>query len=144
MPAHTETQTLTYSPQQIFELVADVARYAEFLPWCRASRVLERNGNEFLGELVISYKGLSEAYTSKVTLTPYASIDVVMVKGPFEYLVNNWRFTEVSGGTQVDFALDFAFKSKLLDRLMGGFFTRATGKMVDAFKDRAVVLYGKR
>jgi coenzyme Q-binding protein COQ10 len=147
-----------------------VGSYAEFLPWCRAARVLEQenitpteqseaqgggglevkasNHYSFLGELVICYKHFCESYTSRVVLMPpnekgNCAIDVTMVKGPFEYLTNNWKFTEVAGGTKVDFVLDFKFRSKILDKLMGAFFTRATQKMVGAFKDRAQVLYGE-
>jgi len=143
MPVHTESQTLPYNPEQLFDLVADVGRYAEFLPWCRAARVLERKENEFLGELVICYKHMCESYTSRVTLTPHSAIDVVMVKGPFEHLTNTWRFTPVSGGTRIDFMLDFKFRSRLLEKLMGGFFAKATAKMVGAFQTRAEALYGK-
>jgi len=143
MPRHTETQILPYTPQQLFELVADVARYPEFLPWCSAARVMPQTENEFLGELVIRYKGMSESYTSRVMLTPHSAIDVVMVKGPFEHLTNTWRFSPENGGTRIDFSLDFQFRSRLLERLMGGFFTKATAKMVGAFKERAEALYGK-
>ncbi len=143
MPAHSETKILPYSPQQLFELVADVARYPEFLPWCKAARVTEREENTFLGELVISYSGLSESYTSRVTLTPYHAIDVVMVKGPFDYLTNNWRFTPEGASTRVDFDLDFKFRSKMLEMMMGGFFLKATEKMMGAFETRAAALYGK-
>lgn len=144
MPSHRENVTVPYTPQQMFDLVADVARYPEFLPWCTAARVSERQGNEFMGELAISYKGFREAYTSRVTLTPHTAIDVAMVKGPFEYLTNNWRFIEAEAGTLIDFALDFKFRSRLLDAMMGGFFTRATEKMMEAFLARAEALYGKR
>ncbi len=144
MPAHSETKTLPYTPQQLFDVVADVARYSEFLPWCRASRIIDRKDSEFLAELIIHYKGLSESYTSHVRLTPHSAIDVVMVKGPLEYLTNSWHFTPSEGGTRVDFMLDFKFRSRLLEKLMGGFFTRASEKMVAAFKERAETRYGKR
>ena len=143
MPAHAEQQILPYSTEELFTLVADIARYSEFLPWCRAARILEKKDNEMLAELVICYNHLCESYTSRVVLTPHSAIEVAMVKGPFEYLTNSWRFTPVSNGTQVDFALDFKFRSKLLERMMGGFFTKATAKMIDAFKARAHELYGK-
>ena len=141
MPTHTDSQLLSYTPQQLFDLVADVARYPEFLPWCKAARVLERKEDGFLGELVIHYKGLGESYTSQVTLTPHTAIDVVMVRGPFEYLTNYWRFTPEGKGTRVDFDLDFKFRSKMLEMMMGGFFLKASEKMMEAFKSRAAVLY---
>ena len=142
MPAHNETKILPYTPQQIFNLVADVALYPEFLPWCKAARISEQAENSFLGELVIAYSGLSESYSSRVTLTPHQAIDVVMEKGPFEYLTNNWRFTPEGAGTRVDFDLDFKFRSKMLEMMMGGFFLKATEKMMGAFEARAATLYG--
>lgn len=142
MPLHREQIVLPYTQHQLFSLVADVARYPEFLPWCSAARILERGQEEFLAELAISYKHLSESYTSRVRLIPEEAIDVVMVKGPFEHLTNSWRFCRAEGGTRIDFELDFAFRSKLLERMLGGFFTRATEKMVGAFTERAEALYG--
>lgn len=148
MPHHTEQQFSPYTPQQLFDLVADIEKYPQFLPWCRAARVMERGENEFLGELVISFAHLTESYVSKVTLTPSKDsqpgiIDVVMVKGPFEYLTNHWEFTPIEGGTNIDFSLDFKFRSRLLEKLIGSLFSKATAKMVSAFKQRAAALYGK-
>ena len=148
MPAHTEQQILPYTTQQICDLVADVERYPEFIPWCRAARITERGEGEFLGELVISFKHLTESYTSRVVVSRPASenepgaIDVTMVKGPFEYLVNRWRFTPVAGGTQVDFSLDFKFRSRILEKMIGPVFRKATNTMVEAFRQRANQLYG--
>ncbi len=144
MPSHSEQQFSPYSPKQLFYMVADVEKYPEFLPWCRAARILERKDNVFLGELIISFAHITESYTSKVTLNPEAgTIDVVMVKGPFEHLTNRWQFNEAKGGTNIDFALDFKFRSKILEKLIGGLFSKASAKMVDAFKARATALYGK-
>jgi len=144
MPRHSETQFLPYSPQQLFDLVADVEKYPQFLPWCRAARVVERGEGEFLGELVISFAHMSESYVSRVVLSPYEKISVTMVRGPFEHLVNEWKFTPENGGTRIDFMLDFKFRSRMLEKLMGSLFTKATNKMVDAFKTRAEALYAPR
>jgi len=144
MASHHETQILPYTQQQLFSLVADVAKYPEFLPWCRAARILSHNEGGFEAELIIHFKGFSESYISRVTLTPHSEINVVMIKGPFEYLTNHWQLTSVDEGTRIDFALDFKFRSKILERLMGAFFTRATQKMVDAFKERAQALYNSK
>lgn len=151
MPAHSEQQFSPYNTQQLFDLVADVERYPEFLPWCRAARVVERGQGYLLGELVISFSHMVERYTSRVALVPPTgpneggSIDVEMVSGPFQYLTNQWVFTpRAGGGTQIDFALDFKFRSKILERLIGGMFAKATAKMATAFKERADALYGAR
>ncbi len=149
MPKHTETQSLPYTTSQLFALVADIERYPEFLPWCRAARVIEGSGNEFIGELVIAFSHMSERYTSRVALTPPAtenaecSIDVSLVRGPFSHLSNRWEFTpRAGGGSDIHFALDFQFKSRLMETLIGGVFSKATSKMVSAFRERAEALYG--
>lgn len=148
MPTHNDSQTSPYTPLQLFTLVADVEHYPEFLPWCRAARIIERDGNMMLAELMISFNHLSERYTSRVELSPpenggMGAIDVTMTKGPFSHLVNRWRFMSLpSGGTQIDFYLDFAFRSKLLEKLIGSVFIKASEKMVSAFKQRADELYG--
>ena len=149
MPSHSETQLSPYNTQQLFDLVADIERYPEFLPWCRAARVLERREGELLGELVISFSHMTESYVSRVQLQrPSAPdqpgvIDVTMVRGPFEYLTNHWRFTPAEGGSEIDFKVDFKFRSRILEKLIGALFGKATAKMVGAFKQRAEALYGK-
>ncbi len=152
MPAHSEIQLMPYTTRQLFDMVIDIERYPDFLPWCRAARIIQRDEGGFLGELVISFSALTESYTSRITPTPPiadgepAGIDVVMVKGPFEYLTNRWRFTRLESGqgTKVDFFLDFKFRSRLLEKLMGGLFAKANARMVGAFKARADALYGGR
>jgi coenzyme Q-binding protein COQ10 len=148
MPAHTEQCILPYTPRQLYDLVIDIERYPEFLPWCRAARIIERKPDEFLGELVISFHHLTESYTSRVTSTPpeagQGSIDVTMVKGPFEYLTNQWKFLPAAnGGTEIHFALDFKFRSRILEKLIGGLFSKATARMVTAFTERAHSMYGQ-
>lgn len=144
MPIHTECQLSPYSPSQLFDMVVDVEKYPEFLPWCRAARVMNRTEHEFLGELVISFAHITENYTSRVVLNKQAgTIDVTMVKGPFEHLTNNWKFTAMENGTKIDFALDFKFHSRILEKLIGSLFSKATAKMVTAFKERSNHLYGK-
>lgn len=149
---HHDVQYSPYSPRQIFDLVADVPRYPEFLPWCRAARILKRQSDTvFLAELVIAYKNLSERYTSRVELVPADTgdgehaIHVEMTEGPFHHLTNEWRFTVMpEGGTKIDFVLDFSFRSKILEGLLGRFFGAVTGRMAEAFKKRADDLYGGR
>lgn len=152
MPHYRDIQHSSYTPSQLFDLVADVEKYPEFLPWCRAARILSReNGKVFLAELVIAYKQFSERYTSRVELYPGESdtseqrIHVTMVRGPFHHLTNDWRFVlNGQGGTDIHFDLDFAFRSKILDALLGKFFSAAASKMAESFKKRADALYGKK
>jgi coenzyme Q-binding protein COQ10 len=143
MPAHSQHHHSPYTPPQLFDLVADVEQYPKFLPWCRAARVIERKENEFLGELVISFANLTESYVSRVKLKPYESIDVEMVSGPFEYLINRWHFTPEGEGTKIDFLVDFKFRSRILEKMIGPLFAKATAKMIDAFNQRADSLYKK-
>lgn len=144
MPHLTLAEPSPYSPQQLFDMVAEVARYPEFLPWCKAARIYSRNGNEFLADLVIVFKGFTEKYTSKVTLHPDTyCIEVDMVEGPFHHLDNHWRLEPLeNGGTMIHLELDFRFKSRILEGLIGGMFQRASEKMVAAFRERAKELYG--
>ena len=149
MHAYKETRFLPYSPEQLYALVLDIEQYPKFLPWCRAARILSYEGNSFLGELVISFSHLTERYTSRVTPTPptatqEGAINVDLVTGPFNYLKNHWRFVPAVGGTEIHLDLDFQFKSKLLDKLIGGLFGRACEKMVAAFTARADALYGAK
>lgn len=149
MPAHRETQQLPYTPTQLFEMVAAIECYPEFLPWCKAARIVECKGEgDVLAEMVIRYKQFSERYTSRVEMTPphghhKGVIHVEMVEGPFEFLTNHWEFKPHDGGTQVEFMVDFRFKSRMLEMMMGGFFTKAAGAMGEAFRARADELYGK-
>jgi coenzyme Q-binding protein COQ10 len=150
MPTHTEQQTLPYTTEQLFDLVAGIERYPEFLPWCRAARIIEKREGGMLAELVISFAHMTERYTSQVTLVRPATanapgaIDVTMVEGPFDHLVNRWQFTPLENGSRIDFFLDFKFRSRLLEALMGSLFAKATARMVTAFKQRAEALYGKQ
>lgn len=142
MPQLEEHQILPYSPEQLFALVLDVEKYPEFLPWCRAARVIERSENEMLAELVISFAHVTESYVSRVRWQEPETIDVELVKGPFHHLTNRWRFKATSEGTAIDFFVDFAFKSKILHKLIGSYFAKASQKMVGAFRSRSEALYG--
>jgi coenzyme Q-binding protein COQ10 len=143
MPAYRETMLVPYSREQLFDLVADVEKYPQFLPWCRAARIHERGEGYMVAELVIAFKGIRESYTSRVDLRRPEAIDVTMVKGPFHHLVNHWRFSEAEDGqTRIEFDLDFRFSSRWLETLIGALFSRATEKMVTAFRGRADQLYG--
>ncbi len=137
------SETTRFSPEQIFALVKDVPSYPQFIPWCKGARILEyESENVFLAELVIGFKGITERYTSRVTLTPHSAIRAEMVKGPFHHLINEWELVpQADGGTEIRLMLDFAFSSKLLDSLIGGVFGRASNKMISAFRQRANDLY---
>lgn len=144
MPTHAERRSVPYTKQQMFELVADVERYAEFLPWCTAVRIRRRESRDvFVADLVIGFKMVRERFTSRVTLNRHDRIDVQYTDGPFRYLNNHWAFEEDENGRCViDFYIDFEFRSRTLQKLIGVLFNEAVRRMVNAFEDRAGELYG--
>ena len=143
MPTHAEQRHLPYTPEQLFDLVSKVERYPEFLPWCKAARITKRDGDVFWADLVIAFKVFRERFSSKVTLVPKEGVDVEYINGPFRYLNNHWRFLPADdGGCIVDFYVDFEFRSRMLQSLIGMLFNEAVQRMVAAFETRAAQLYG--
>jgi coenzyme Q-binding protein COQ10 len=142
MPKHSETRHLPYTPEQMFDLVADVARYPEFLPWVSAMRVRSDSDIETVADMIVGFKGLRETFTSRVTKTRPEAIDVDYLDGPLKYLRNNWRFRPEGQGCAVDFTVDFAFKNRVFEMLAGQVFGTALRRMIGAFEDRAAKLYG--
>jgi len=143
MPQHAEKRFLPYTPEQLFDLVADVERYPEFLPWCVGARILRRDGDVFTADVIVGFKMLRETFTSKVTLNRFSNIEVEYQKGPFKHLRNSWNFVPAEGGCNIDFYIDFEFKSRLLRNIMGPLFGEAVRRMVGAFEDRANAVYEK-
>jgi coenzyme Q-binding protein COQ10 len=145
MPTHAEQRHLPYSQKQLFDLVASVDRYPEFLPWCTATRITRHDGPTFHADLVVRFKVFQERFASRVTLHPHSLIDVEYINGPFRYLNNHWRFIEAEdGGCVIDFYVDFEFRSRVLQKLIGLLFNEAVSRMVGAFEARARQLYGER
>lgn len=145
MPTHAEKRIMPYAPEQVYALVADVERYPQFLPWCLACRIRRRESpTVFVADLVIGFKMIRERFTSRVTLDPCRRIDVSYHEGPFKYLNNHWVFSEVDGGhCEIDFFIDFEFRSKTLQKLIGVLFNEAVQRMVNAFEKRAHALYDR-
>jgi coenzyme Q-binding protein COQ10 len=143
MPRHSETRYLPYSPEQMFDLVADVQRYDEFLPWVVAVRIRSSSKSETIADLVVGFNAFKERFTSRVQKERPDRIIVDYIEGPLKYLHNQWSFERSpDGGTEVHFAVDFAFKSRLFESLAGAMFDRALRRMTDAFEQRAAALYG--
>ena len=143
MPTHAERRRLPYSAEQLFDLVADVERYPEFLPWCLGARVRERKANLIVADLLIGYRMVRERFTSRVTLDRARRIDVSYSDGPFRYLNNHWEFEPQPDGSSVlDFYVDFEFRSRMLQRVIELLFNEAVKRMVAAFESRARRLYG--
>ena len=126
----------------MFDLVADVARYGEFLPWVSAVRVRSNSDTEMVADMIVGFKGLRENFTSRVKKDRPNTIMVDYLDGPLKFLRNEWRFVDTATGCTIDFMVDFAFKSKIFEALAGQVFERALRKMTDAFEARAQALYG--
>ena len=148
MTRHSEQRLLPYSPAEMYDLVADVARYPEFLPWTAAARITRRvpiEGGEVMeADLVISFKLFRERFASRVTLLPKVRIETEYLDGPFKYLKSHWTFAEAPGGCQVGFEVDFEFRNRILQGIIGVVFNEAMQRVVRAFERRAVELYGAR
>ena len=147
MPTHSEVRRLPYSASQMYTLVADVEKYAEFLPWCAAARIHKRipEGQcEILeADLVISFKVFREKFGSRVTLCKESlKIDTEYLDGPFKYMKSNWIFSDKDDGCNVEFFVDFEFKNAILERIIGVVFNEAMQRIVRAFEDRAAALHG--
>ncbi len=147
MPTHSETRSLPYTAQQMYDLVGDVASYPQFLPWCAAARIRSRiqkeESEELLADLVISFKVFRERFGSRVELHPARHhIDTEYLDGPFKFMKSTWDFVDVEGGCEVQFFVDFEFRNFLLQKAIGLVFNEAMHRIVAAFEARAKVLYG--
>ncbi len=149
MPSFRVTRRVRHTAQQMYDLVADVERYPEFLPLCESLRVIRRQetpegGQVLVAEMGVGYKAIRERFTTRVTLDPAAHrIVAEYIDGPFRHLENRWMFKDAEVGTcDVDFFITYEFKSRTLGLLMGTMFDRAFRKFTDAFEGRAARIYG--
>ena len=142
MPTHAEKRVLPYSPEQMFNLVADVGKYPEFLPWCVAARVKSRTETESVADLTIGFGPFRESFTSRVQLARPHEVSVKYENGPFRYLNNQWTFDPDPRGCRVSFFVDFEFRSRILQAAIGVVFNEAVRRMVNAFLKRARDVYG--
>jgi coenzyme Q-binding protein COQ10 len=142
MPQHHERRELPFSAGQMYDLVTDVRRYAEFLPWVAAVRVRLDSEHEMLADLVVGFKAIKETFSSRVLKTPKSKVVVDYLDGPMRHLHNQWLFEETINGCIVDFTVDFAFHNRVFEALAGQYFNTALRKMTDAFIERAEALYG--
>ena len=143
MPGIHNVHTLPYSAEQMFDLVADVARYQEFLPWVVATRVRSDSETEMVADMLVGFKQLREKFTSRVVKQRPDRIEVHYLDGPMKDLDNRWLFRPLpDGGCEVDFCVEFTFRNAVFEALAGQYFDRAFRKMVSAFESRAHTLYG--
>lgn len=150
MPKHRETRRLPWSAAEMFDLVADIGRYPEFLPWVQGMRVgpvqAQADGSSVVvADMIVGFRMIREKFTSRVTLRRPLSVHVDYLDGPMKHLFNDWTFRDAGGGgCEIDFAVDFEFRNKAFETLAGMVFTQAFEKMVSAFVARAEALYGPR
>lgn len=143
MPGIREQRVVPYSAAQMFDLVADVARYREFLPWVVATRIRSDSETEMVADMVVGFNALRESFTSRVIKRRPEELEVIYVDGPLRDLDNVWRFTDLpEGGCRIDFDVQFTFRNRVFEALAGQYFDRAFRKMVEAFETRAHALYG--
>lgn len=149
MPSFRNTRPVKHTPMQMFDLVADVERYPEFLPLCESLRIIRKTqSGEGVETLVaamgVGYKAIKETFTTRVALDrTRLRIQVEYVDGPFKYLENRWSFIETETGSNIDFYITYEFKSFALGLLMGAMFDKAFHKFSEAFEQRANEVYGK-
>ncbi len=145
MTQHAEKRVLSHKPEHLYALVADVAKYPEFLPWCLAARVKSKDEEQLVADLIIGFQVFKERFTSYVRLDEAAmEIHVEYAEGPFKYLKNTWRFLPHEQGCEIDFYVDFEFNSRILQTVIESLFTEAVKRMVSAFEARADALYGTK
>jgi coenzyme Q-binding protein COQ10 len=143
MPGIHETRRLPYSAEQMFDLVADVARYGEFLPWVMATRVRSNDGNVLIADMLVGFNALREKFTSRVELHRPERLTVHYIDGPLQDLDNVWVFRPLGeNACEIDFNVEFRFRNALFEKIAGQYFDRAFRKMVAAFETRAAELYG--
>lgn len=147
MPSFRTTRRVPFTPRQMFDLVADVERYPEFLPLCEELTLLSRDDSKgapvLVARMVAGYKAIREQFTTRVTLYPNEpKVAVEYLDGPFEHLENSWSFRPISGGCEIDFYIDYEFRSRLLGLLVGAMFDKAFRKFAEAFEMRARQVYG--
>ncbi len=141
MPQFIEDRIFPYSAKQMYDLVADVNEYPNFLPWCIGARLYNINDDDFYADLIIGFKVFRERFTSHVMLSDN-KIKIDYIKGPLEHLHNAWHFEDLDeGGSKLHFEVDFEFKNKIFQKVVGGLFTDAVRRMVTSFELRAEEIY---
>ncbi|OBW95420.1 type II toxin-antitoxin system RatA family toxin [Gallibacterium salpingitidis] len=138
----SQTTLVPHSAEQMYHLVNQYQLYPQFLPGCVASQTLQQQGNELDAELVVSKAGIRLAFTTHNTMTPYQSIQMKLVKGPFKQLQGEWRFLPLDEfSSQISLQLQFEFSNALVEKMFGKIFQQLTSQMVQAFKQRAKEIY---
>ncbi len=143
MARHTSTTIVPFSPEEMYELVIDMDRYPEFIPWIVRSRKYDVHDDFFMSEMTFAFRGLRETFRTEDRIIQNQKISIKLVSGPFKNLESEWQFSAVPEGVRIDFFITFSFKNRLLDLTLGPLFGEASKRMVNAFKQRAMEIYKK-
>ncbi|MFM6991165.1 MAG: type II toxin-antitoxin system RatA family toxin [Rhodoferax sp.] len=147
MKTVTKSVLLWYSPEEMYALVTDVARYPEFLPWCDRAAVLSQDDAGVTAEVGIAFSGIRQSFTTRNTHTPPNEVKMALVQGPFSNLDGQWTFLPVGDGSErackVQLSLRYGFDNAVLGRLVGPVFDKIAATLVDAFVKRAQSVYGE-
>lgn len=144
MPSVNKSALVEYKAQDMFNIVDDVDKYAEFLPWCGSSTVMSRTADEVRASVEISHSGIKKTFTTMNRIQPGKIIEVQLIEGPFKHLHGFWRFEPIGDkGCKVTLDLEYEFSSKLLGIAIGPVFTQIANTLIDAFCKRAEAIYGK-
>lgn len=148
MPSLNETKTFAYPAHKIHELVMDIEKYPEFLPWCRQAKIIDRvSSSELTADLLVSFKNFFEKYRSEVKHGKHGAeyfIETRAIQGPFKSLFSSWKIREIAENKcEVEFFIEFQFNSFILEKMIGGIFEKAALKMMRSFESRAQELFEK-
>jgi len=140
---YNSVTTLDFTSIQLYNIVIDVESYPLFLPWCLSSKIVSKiNKNNFDASLTVGYKAIDEKYISRIEAVFSKKIRSYAISGPFKCLDSNWAFNNINNNQcEVEFKIEYEFKSFFLDKVMGSLFKKATLKMLEAFEKRAFYLY---
>ncbi|MCZ2495332.1 ubiquinone-binding protein [Xylophilus sp. Kf1] len=145
MKTVTKSVLIWYSPEEMFNLVTDVASYPQFLPWCDRASVQSRDDTGMIAQVGISFSGIRQSFTTRNTHVPGREVHMQLIDGPFSQLEGQWKFQSVGEGDQracrIEFELRYGFSNIALATLVGPVFDRIAGSMVDAFVKRAEEVY---
>ncbi|HIJ85521.1 MAG: cyclase/dehydrase [Magnetococcales bacterium] len=142
MPRRNASVEVAFSAQQMYDLVVDMDRYPEFIPWLVKSRKFEITQTGFKSEMTFAFKGLRETFITQDTVDPPHKVTIAHLSGPFSHLDSEWHFIDLPTGSRVEFFIDFKFSKKLVDLAMGPVFSKASHSMVESFCKRAENIYG--
>lgn len=144
MTEYYDKRVLPFTPQQMYDIVLDIERYPEFLPWCTRAEIVDRmpDENKLYASVSAGYTLYSETYLSKVTFIKNRQIEACYIEGPFENLETKWTFEPHVGGCELEFFVEFEFSKSLLNQVANQMVNHVTGKMVEAFIERAHRLCG--